>query len=94
MILGFLLVIGTVILMAAIHGFVASYLWYWFMVPLGLSPISVPHAIGLAILVGLFTYHKIGSLELNEEKIGQFVLTSVIVPLLMLLVGYIVHLLM
>ena len=34
-------------------GYVASHMWLWFLVPLGLPPISIAHAAGLSVIYTL-----------------------------------------
>lgn len=44
-------------LACAFEGFVLSSLWEWFIVPLGVRPISIVHAIGICVLLDFVTYH-------------------------------------
>ena len=94
--IGVLFAFGIVIGLATLRGFVAAYLWYWFVVPLGVAAISVPQAIGIALLLGMFTNNasKKDDDESMEEKVGRLILLGVVAPLLTLLVGYVVHLIM
>lgn len=39
---------------AAWHGLAFSMNWNWFMVPLGVPPITFGHAMGFGVLTGLF----------------------------------------
>lgn len=52
--LGFVVLAGFVATMVAFSvysGYVFSWLWQWFAVPMGLHPISVPVAIGICLLI-------------------------------------------
>ena len=55
-----LIIVGVFALIAALailRGVVLSYMWAWFIVPLGAAPISIVHAIGISLLIGMFTSH-------------------------------------
>jgi len=87
LIFGLLVMIPLSILMNA---FVLHKLWAWFMVPLGIAPIGLAHAWGLAILIGLFTTSKVQKTESKGEAIGQFI-GLMLAPLFALLFGWIAH---
>lgn len=53
--LALLIALGLAIALAVLRGWVLSYLWFWFLVPLGVPSIGVAHAMGLSLLVSLFT---------------------------------------
>lgn len=84
--LGAAYIVGSAIL----NGWVLSYLWAWFLVPLGVRPLGVAWAIGLAVLVGLLTNHHV---PVKDQKIDSYELLAgqIVRPLLALLVGYIAH---
>ncbi len=64
----FLIILG--VLGACIEGVMLTYVWAWFMVPLGLPAIGWAHACGLAILVSLFTMRGGGyDPRTNDEKL-------------------------
>lgn len=53
------LVLGIFALLAvavALNGFMLSYMWEWFVVPLGVRSIGVVQAVGIAITVSILTY--------------------------------------
>lgn len=91
--IGFGFAIGIVTLIAVLRGFVTSYLWYWFLVPFGLPAITVSHAIGLALLVGMFTQaQKSDTDKMDLDDALKVLFThGILAPLFVLLVGYIVH---
>jgi len=73
---------------AIIRGYVLSILWGWFLVPLGVVEISVPHAIGFLLLIGLVTPNP------NEKKEGKPLekfLSTILSPLIAWLFGAIIH---
>lgn len=73
------------------EGAVLSVLWGWFVVPLfGLPPLSLPFAIGLALVVGLLTAHKTGNESTDPDKKWAPLVTMVARPGAALLVGWIV----
>jgi hypothetical protein len=94
--------IGGVIISAAViapflaysilaHAFVGMKLWQWFVVPLGLVPLTLWKAAGIMTLIRLCTYQFMPSTNTDEKKKWtQFVLL-VLTPWCMLLVGYIIH---
>lgn len=52
---GVFAVIGAVILGAITNGFALTVLWRWFVMPLfEVHALSIAHAIGLSLLVGMF----------------------------------------
>ena len=50
-----------------VTGFVVSYLWLWFLVPLGLPVISLAHAFGIAVFAEALTF-KLDQGEDNNDK--------------------------
>ena len=58
----FLIAIGGVVVsillvapLALLRGFVLKILWAWFVIPLGVMPLGLAHAIGFSVIVGLLT---------------------------------------
>ena len=86
-------IVGVVMLLAIWRGFVLSYLWQWFLVPLGVSEISIAHAIGLSVLVGMFTSH-IKSKSEDAKGAWQPLVTAFAAALAAFGLGYIVHAIM
>ena len=70
-------------------GWTLSWLWFWFIVPLGVPAIGVAHSIGIVGLVGFLTkqYNK-------TEETSEALSFAIIAPLMALSIGYIVHLFM
>jgi hypothetical protein len=78
-------------------GYVLSVLWSWFMVTaFGLPRLSIPAAIGIAIVIGLLT-HQTHTDKYGEEKKSQVdkliegAVHLSLIPLLALLTGWIVR---
>lgn len=49
-------VVAGVVGIAALNGFMLSYLWQWFVVPLGVPAIGIIQAIGICMIVSMLTY--------------------------------------
>jgi hypothetical protein len=53
------------------RGLVISYLWEWFITPLGIQSISVMHGAGISLIVAALTYQIVQSgLEESLAKLG------------------------
>ncbi len=81
-----MMLIGTIVL----RGFVLKIVWGWFVVPLGIAVITIPHALGLAAVVTYLTY-TIPTKEIEWEVVMT---TSIAISLFTLLFGYIFQLFM
>lgn len=47
--------IALYVILSTYYGLVGSKLWLWFVVPFfGMSPLSVPHVMGLCLLITVF----------------------------------------
>ena len=75
------------------YGFVFSVLWGWFIVPLGIAAITVPHAIGIAAVVNLLRLAMEGKLH-EKCSYKEKLMIATAAPALLLLFGYIVTLFM
>ena len=80
------LIAGATLLPIVVEGFILSIMWGWFLVPFGLPHVSVPWAIGLVGVAGIFSNT---TPPLDEDKKNKFALTVLAKPWLILLVGYI-----
>lgn len=89
------LIFGIVSISWLLRGYVLSVLWRWFMVPtLGLPVLSVPQAIGIALVVGMLTHQNYHYPEKEDEKTSTKVtrfLEPFLAPFATLLVGWIVR---
>lgn len=90
----FVVAIFSIIVLASItHGFVLSILWGWFLVPLGAPALGIAHTIGIALLTRYLTYHHNNcEKEKEENPIVKVVAQVFIHPMMVLFVGWIVHL--
>lgn len=91
-----LFTLGFMVGLYAIQGWVLSILWAWFIVPMfNLPPLGILQAIGITLVVGLLTgsAYKAPQNKENGERYAAIV-TAVIGPFVVLLVGWIVHSLM
>ena len=79
-------------LMLPFNGWVIKLMWGWFIVPLGVMPVTIWHAIGLDALITYLTA------TIARKKVeGNFwvrMLTAFSVTLYFLLLSFIVHLFM
>ncbi len=105
----FLAVIGGLVLFvlgvaafAVFGGWVFSILWGWFVVPVfGLPQLSVVQAIGLSLMIGYMTHHLKSDDKDNgddEDSAGaktlKNLLFAIFYPLLILSLGWVIHLFM
>lgn len=77
-----------------------SLMWEWYIVPLGVVPITFLHATGLSLFVSIFKTYKSASKEqeaeirdnpFSKEIVGKAVEVA-IYPLVGLFFGWLVHL--
>jgi hypothetical protein len=88
--------VGLIILSYIWSGWVLSVLWGWFMVTTFSAPaISIVEAIGLSIIVGLFTQHLASKADVRDEDgiklIRSLFIRAFTLPLVSLGVGWIVY---
>jgi len=85
-----ILVIGLIV-----KGYVLGALWGWFIVPVfGLPKLSVPSAIGIALIVSYLTTQKIETNNGDKgvsEKYGKQVIIAILYPLFILFLSWIIH---
>ncbi len=76
---------------ATLQGFVFSYLWLWFIVPLGLPKVSILHAFGIYILLDFVSYHY--NDYRKNEQVGLITSVNYILirPLIVFTIGFILH---
>jgi hypothetical protein len=78
--------------LAVLRGWVLSILWAWFMVPLGMRPIGIAHAIGVGILVSMFTMNaKMDENKPTTARVVKGLLFALIGPLILLTMAAIAH---
>lgn len=89
-------IVGGIILSSIWRGYVLSILWGWFVIPIFHTvQISIALAIGLSLLVGMFTYQSSSDEKKKDQKPGEAMLEALLVaffsPLLVLVLAAIVH---
>lgn len=100
LIIGMIILIPIALVMlvpvALWRGYVLSVLWGWFIVPTFNAPaLSLAMAIGVAIVVGMFTASIPTKKKDEEDKaLSNYFVNGFIAPALSLLFGYIVTLFM
>lgn len=97
--LGGLIAIHAFIVFSSIFdGYVLCLLWQWFIVPVfHLPTLSIPYAIGLALVVSYLTSHNGKSKNYDEDKgtghkFTLAICNAILKPLIALFFGWIVHL--
>lgn len=89
---------GLIALETITCGFAMSMVWKWFVVPLGVSPIGIVHAVGLSVLLCLMrpsvsTDHlaKKKGYQAAVHALSQAVLRITFTPAFALAMGYVLH---
>jgi hypothetical protein len=75
-------------------GYVLSWLWQWFVVPLGVPAVSVWQAAGLVCLADLLRLRVSVTQAVNGDYAGRYVVAHGVAPLIMLALGWALHALM
>lgn len=93
---GVVLLAGVgIVLGMLINGIVLSFLWQWFLVPLGLPALGLIHAMGVGLIVRYLTYQTVNcKKEDDQQQVWVQLASSLLYPLFILLFGFIVHLFM
>ena len=80
------------VLIMPLEGWTIKLMWDWFIVPLGATPITIWHALGIHTIVNYFTY------SMQKEKMDSGFWYKlhyvVIITLLYLLTAFIIRLFM
>lgn len=79
---------GLIAVLSIWRGYVLSIMWAWFLVPLGMTPISVSLAIGFALIVGFLT---VNNQKKEHDGVVDSLASSIATPLVFLIIGWIVH---
>jgi len=82
-----LLIIVLIPFSLALKAWVLAILWTWFVVPLGVPAIGNAHALGLAGLIW-FSMYSGNNRKLEDYDVGEAVVSSILAPLIALLVGW------
>lgn len=81
--------IAIVFLSIALRGVVLSYLWLWFLVPLGLPVIGIMHALGISLIV-TFLVTSTGNKHEQYPKKTKAIM-GILFPLIVFVFGYVYH---
>lgn len=75
----------------ALDGWVLSWFWWWFVVPLGAQPLGAAHAAGLSLLATLATRRfQSDPKEKADYETARLLATLFLTPFLYLFVGFVV----
>lgn len=94
-----LFVIGLIFVGVVLRGWALSTLWAWFLVPIGVPAIGIATALGISVIIGLFTVHlnndkiKISN-KSSPELIGNVLAKAIGGPLMSVFVGWVITLFM
>jgi hypothetical protein len=93
---GLLLVAGMIGGAYLLNGWAILMLWGWFVVPLGVVPIHMAWAIGLAVLMSMFGQAPpiAKKSDKGDEKTSSALMILFLRPLLAVFVGWLCHLAM
>jgi len=79
---------------SSLEGLVLSYLWEWFVVPLGMKPVGILHAIGLCVLLD-FVMYSYGDYRNSESASLSSSLAYILIrPTVAFLVGFVIKMLL
>lgn len=87
--------LATIILAIVFRAWVLTILWAWFIVPFGIPALTITTALGISLIVGMFTAHlqtkpaEKGSKDI-PTLVGQVASQAFGAPLVILLMGWIV----
>ena len=76
---------------AVVFGYVLSVLWDWFISPcFGINSITIPYALGISLVVSFLTYKDdLLKEEYKEDWHAKYMLSTIMLPIVALLFGYI-----
>jgi hypothetical protein len=89
-IVGTIVGIGAIIWMSAVT---LTWLWLWFVVPLGVTQLSLAHAFGISGIVYYLTYRPITH-TVDKEQAFKALIQASVAPFTTLGLGYIYQLFM
>ncbi len=79
------------VIASCLEGLVLSCLWGWFIVPLGVRPVSILHAIGICVLLDFISYHYYDYKKSEEVGLASSLSYILIRPAVTFVVGAAVH---
>lgn len=72
------------------RGFVLTFLWGWYIVPVFHVPtLTIMPAIGISLLTGYLTHQASGMQD--DDKVGNVITAIFIHPAAVLFIGWIIH---
>lgn len=87
---------ASIFLIAIVRGWVMTVLWSWFAAPtFHLPELTIATAIGLALLIGMFTpksvksFKDAGEKKSSAELVGEVLGVGIGAPLMVLFLGWI-----
>lgn len=86
-----LILLAAIVLSCFFSGWILKTMWTWFIVPLGVMPIGLAHAIGLDSLFTIYRYQSKKRDNESQKSIFVSLVGIVLVNLVLLLVGLIAH---
>lgn len=86
----FVTCVALIFLGALMRGWVLSYLWAWFLVPLGAPPLTFSHAVGVAFVIVYLTHQWYPAEQKRSwsEIISNALTYSLIAPLSVLAIAW------
>ncbi len=88
-----ILVMLTIVLLAWLSAVTLTWLWAWFIVPFGVTQLSLAHAFGISGIVYYLTYRPATN-EIDKEQGLKALAQAVMLPFVALGMGYIYQLFM
>lgn len=73
-----------------VNGLLLKMFWGWFIVPLGIAPIGVAHALGIALIVGMLT-HQHSHSDNNDKTAARLIGRMIMYPIIYLIFGSIYY---
>lgn len=95
-VIGVVAVLAAVVALSAIiNGWVLTYLWHWFAVPIfGFHELTIVQAIGIGLIIGFMTHKAVISKKDSRDTDWGGTIGNLLSPFFVLFFGYIVHLFM
>lgn len=78
------------------RGYALSVLWFWFIVPMGIRPITIAHAVGIGLVLSLFNLTKSGVPKRDPDEsflrhVYGIVFAELVGPFLVVAIGWLIH---
>ena len=93
------IIFGALFAAIVIRAWVLTVMWAWFLVPFGVFELTIPAAMGISLIVGMFTSHLTHDLSIKVKTegktdvstaLGKLVGHGIINPLIVLSMGWVV----